>query len=200
MHLSKIIIASLLLLPTTAQAEYIGFNVGGIFSAESNSNGEVVSSPSNVFEADIDYSESYAADLVLGYHSSPSLGLELELGYKNAEIDSVTDSTLRNEDSQFYSAMANAIYRIKMFYPVMPYVGAGIGATMESEENETALSYQGLAGLELAINRRTSLMMGYKYFSTTEFTSEYLDNTLGQVSKEFDLTAQMVTVGLRRRF
>lgn len=115
--------------------------------------------------------------------------LEGELSYKQADIKSITDNAgggqFRNIDGSLgaLAFMANAFFDIHNDTPVTPYLGGGIGfaslymtdtfATsgtsrlhMYPQDNDTVFAYQVGAGLGIALNRRYSLDLGYRYFNT----------------------------------
>jgi len=122
------------------------------------------------------------------------LRLEGELSYKEADIKSVTDQTGTNQyravDGNLgaLAFMVNAFFDIHNETPVTPYVGGGIGfATLHltdtfatnagnqrvflyPKDDDTVFAYQVGAGLDIALNRRYSLDLGYRYFNTDRAT------------------------------
>jgi opacity protein-like surface antigen len=119
------------------------------------------------------------------------LRLEGELSYRNANIESITDSTgyrFRNVDGDLgvFATMFNVFFDIHNSSRVTPYLGGGIGfATLHlsdtsgfdtrapagrvllyDDSNDTVFASQIGAGLDVAINSRYSLDIGYRYFIT----------------------------------
>ena len=124
--------------------------------------------------------------------------LEGELSYKHGEISSVTSQKVATgATTQFVSTdgslgalamMVNAFIDLRNYSPVTPYIGGGIGfaalhlsdttgiipgtgsSPVFSHDDDTVFAYQAGAGLEIALNRRFSLDLGYRYFATSKAT------------------------------
>lgn len=117
------------------------------------------------------------------------LRLEGELSYRNANIDTVTSSTgerFRNVDGDMgaFAALFNVFLDLHNTSRVTPYLGGGIGfATLYltdtngfgniqgythlyDESSDTVFAAQVGAGMDVAINSRYSLDIGYRYFIT----------------------------------
>jgi opacity protein-like surface antigen len=148
------------------------------------------------------------------------LRLEGELSYKEADIKSITDKTGGNQYRDIdgnlgaLAFMANAFFDIHNATPVTPYVGGGIGfATLHIDniyatdssnarnlkyprDDDTVFAYQVGAGLDIAINRRYSLDLGYRYFITdrAHFSRHDLD------SNGIRFESNNVTVGFKVKF
>jgi opacity protein-like surface antigen len=111
-----------------------------------------------------------------------------------------------------YSMMGNVFFDIRNPSPVTPYIGGGIGvATLylddtygtnsstghrdllyESDSN-TVFAYQAGAGLEIALNNRLSLDLGYRYFGTAKTTF----NKSSHITTEMEFRSHNASVGLR---
>ena len=122
------------------------------------------------------------------------LRLEGELSYRNAPIDTVTESSderLRNVDGDLgaFATMFNVFLDLHNPSRVTPYLGGGIGfATLHlsdttgfdneeefqlyDESDDTVFAYQVGAGMDIAINSRYSLDIGYRYFVTDKANFE----------------------------
>lgn len=147
------------------------------------------------------------------------LRLEGEISYKNSEISSITDrsanANFRNPDGNLGVAafMANAFLDLHNETRVTPYLGGGIGfATLDlsdtygndttgrlrlyDEGDDTVFAYQIGAGAEIAINRRYSLDIGYRYFGTD--TATFNRESTQWSSLEFE--SHNVIVGFRATF
>ena len=119
------------------------------------------------------------------------LRLEGELSYRHANFDTITDKTnyrFRNVDGNLgaFSSMFNMFFDLHNPSRVTPYLGGGIGfanlrlsdtnaydsrppagrVRLYDESNDTVAAYQVGAGMDLAINSRFSLDIGYRYFIT----------------------------------
>lgn len=146
--------------------------------------------------------------------------LEGELSYRWNEMDSIKDRETGVKyggvegDIGVFACMANAFLDMHNSSPVTPYLGGGIGLatiyisdtygtdsdgfrrTLYSEDDESVFAYQAGAGLDIALNRQTSIDIGYRYFETEKasFTSDWYQ------SKDFKLQSHSVAVGFRFNF
>jgi opacity protein-like surface antigen len=135
------------------------------------------------------------------------LRLEGELSYRNAEIDKVTDTLngnrFRNVEGNLgaFATMFNVFIDIPNPSRVTPYLGGGVGFSslylsdttgydsrptvarrvpLYDASNDTVFAYQVGGGIDIAINSRFSLDIGYRYFITdkanldTDFISSNL--------------------------
>lgn len=148
------------------------------------------------------------------------LRLEGELSYKEADIKSITDNTGANQYRDIngnlgaLAFMANAFFDFHNYTPVTPYVGGGIGfanlnlsntfATnasnqrllMYPRDNDSVFAYQVGAGLDIALNRRFSIDLGYRYFNTD--WANFSRNSLTTSGIRFE--SHNATVGFRTKF
>lgn len=147
------------------------------------------------------------------------LRLEGEISYRNSEIDSITNSVdgrYGNLDGDLgvSAFMANAFFDLHNDSRVTPYLGGGIGFAvlnlgntsgtdrnydywdLYSEDDDTVFAYQIGAGVEIALNPRYSLDLGYRYFGTD--TANFNDNFLQSSRMKFE--SHNVTVGFRATF
>ena len=148
------------------------------------------------------------------------LRLEGEMSYKNGEITSVQSLGTRyvNVDGHLgaFTMMTNGFFDLHNESPVTPYLGGGIGfATLNlgttrgvdansgalndhifRYDTDTVFAYQAGAGLEVALNRRLSLDLGYRYFGTSRasFRRDWPNST------DLKLQSNNAQVGLRIKF
>lgn len=99
--------------------------------------------------------------------------IESEFGYSRD-----TDAGLN-----FFSTMINGIYDFNLHGKLKPYIGIGAGYTHFSGNNiffssSGAFSYQALAGLNYALNRKVSIGIGYKIMSWTGNPYDLYRNSL----------------------
>jgi len=116
------------------------------------------------------------------------LRLEGELSYRNAKLDTVTENgaPFRNVDGDLgvFATMFNVFLDLHNPSRVTPYLGGGIGFAnlhlndttgrstsgnfirLYDDSNDTVFAYQVGAGMDVAINSRYSLDIGYRYFIT----------------------------------
>ncbi len=149
------------------------------------------------------------------------LRLEGELSYKHAEMKGITD---RNSGDRFRSIdgslgalalMGNAFFDLHNSSPVTPYWGAGAGLAflhlsdthgtntatgsrdfIYSEGDDTVFAYQAGGGVDIALNRKLSLDVGYRYFGTSTAT---FDKDVTRTT-ELKMESHNVAVGLRVKF
>jgi opacity protein-like surface antigen len=146
--------------------------------------------------------------------------LEGELSYKHGEISAVNDQTnniqYRSTDGSLgaLAMMVNAFIDLHNYSPITPYLGGGVGfaalhlsdtfgfpagggsqTRLYSHDDDTVFAYQAGGGLEVALNRRLSLDLGYRYFATSKAR---FDRTL--ISTELKFESHNGAVGLRVKF
>jgi opacity protein-like surface antigen len=150
--------------------------------------------------------------------------LEGEVSYKQGDISSVniqtgqTNTQIGNTDGTLgaFAMMINSFIDLHNNSPVTPYIGGGIGfavlylsdtfgtnvnggtpisGTVFFQDNDTVFAYQAGAGLEIALNRRLSLDLGYRYFATSNAS---FNNTPISTSMKFE--SHNGAVGLRAKF
>jgi len=148
------------------------------------------------------------------------LRLEEEISYKEADINSITDNTGVNQyrdidgNLQALAFMTNVFFDFHNYSPVTPYVGGGVGVArlhlsntfatdagnqrllMYPRDDDTVFAYQVGAGLGIAINRRLSIDLGYRYFNTD--WANFSRNSLTTSGVRFE--SHNATIGFRTRF
>ena len=139
----------------------------------------------------IDFKPSLDADLIAGYDFG-SFRLEGELGYKRLRIDGVRlsgafGSAIDSTDDDFdidergsvVSLMANGMFDFGDEDGWNGFIGAGIGRARVkfAGDNDSALAYQGIAGVRYAITPNIDLGLKYRYFHTAklEFEDDFSD-------------------------
>jgi len=148
------------------------------------------------------------------------LRLEGELAYRSANIDTITESTgnrFRSVDGDIgvFATMFNVFFDMHNPSRVTPYLGGGIGfATLHlsdtfgfntitgtrqllyGDSNDTVFAYQVGAGVDVAINSRLSLDLGYRYFGTEKasFDSDF------DTTSELRFESHNALVGVKFKF
>jgi opacity protein-like surface antigen len=180
-------------------------------------------SASTAGSVQFDYNEEYATDgfgaaVYMGWVLNESLRLEIEGGYRSADLDEVTiirDDTLTyavgevvdvGGDAQVGTAMVNLYYDIHLFDgPILPWIGGGMGgafvdysidepsAQFDSKDTTWVFSYQFMAGVTFPIDEGISMSAGYRYFQTQDFV--YVDY-FGE-EHETDLTQHSFDLGIQ---
>ncbi|MBL0225385.1 MAG: porin family protein [Geobacteraceae bacterium] len=143
--------------------------------------------------------------------------LEGELSYRYADLDTVawTNGDLISIDEGnigVFATMFNVFFDLQNSSPVTPYLGGGIGfagiylsdtfgrgqfgyGQIYGESDDTVFAYQAGAGLDIALNNRYSLDIGYRYFGTDKAD---LDSYLG--TNELKFESHNVLVGFKMKF
>lgn len=148
------------------------------------------------------------------------LRLEGEISHRNSEIDSITDKDdgfrYRRPDGNLgvTAFMANGFFDLHNDSRVTPYLGGGIGFAvlnlsdasgtdrnynywdLYNEDDDTVFAYQVGAGVEIALNPRYSLDLGYRYFGTD--TANFNDDIFQTSKMKFE--SHNVTIGFRATF
>lgn len=144
--------------------------------------------------------------------------VEGELSYRHSEMKSITDKSdgfqFENVDGSLgaLTFMTNAFIDLHNASSVTPYVGGGMGfavlhlsdtfagtpsqGLLYPSGNDTVFAYQVAAGLELALNPRFSLDLGYRYFNTEK--AHFEDSPFSSTNLEME--SHNATVGLRMKF
>jgi opacity protein-like surface antigen len=105
--------------------------------------------------------------------------------------------------------MFNCFFDLHNDTPVTPYIGGGAGfaalhledtfvntGLFYQEDDDTVFAYQAGAGLEIALNRRVSLDVGYRYFGTSR--AEFNENFITETSLKYE--SHNAAVGVRVKF
>jgi opacity protein-like surface antigen len=148
---------------------------------------------------DYDYNEDYAdgfgAALFMGWVLDDNFRLEIEGGFRSADLDTVTiirdtggpysagDVVDVGGDAQAGTAMVNLYYDIHLFNGrLLPWVGVGLGGAFvdyqideplglfNAEDASWTVAYQFMAGVTFPISESMSMSVGYRYFQTQDFT------------------------------
>lgn len=144
--------------------------------------------PSATFDDRVSFDTGIYTGGTIGYDFG-FVRLEAELGYRYAGIDTVTDSAgnrYRSVDGNVgvFAPMFNVFFDMQNASRVTPYFGGGIGfanlymsettgyntsgnfGILYDDSNDTVFAYQAGGGVDIALNNRFSLDVGYRYFIT----------------------------------
>jgi opacity protein-like surface antigen len=216
-----IVLTSLILysIPSTGAADTLrpGPYVS-VFVGASISNDTSVSSYDYYYNAPFSDNVSFDPGVYSGFTGGYDFGylrMEGELSYRYNEIKSVSEQfsglTMHNVSGNVgaFATMLNMFIDIHNTSPITPYLGGGIGfVNLELSDttgnglllygsgNATVMAYQVGGGVNIALNRRLSLDLGYRYFmtDTADFDSYY------PISSSFKLDSHNVSVGCRFKF
>lgn len=135
--------------------------------------------------------------------------VELEGGFRSLKnstrvIGSADDFI--NDDPHILTASVNGYLDIDIRGPVDPYVGAGIGLSYiefstdhdesstrkpKDHEDDVVLSYQFMAGINVRLDRNTTLYGGVRYFETEEANIDFFSFDLSSTEIEFGVRFTM---------
>lgn len=180
--------------------------------------------------AEASYDPSFGGGVLVGIETGPRIGPlglrgEVELGYFTSNVDeiSVRGVTRSSDDSvgslSGYTGFANAYIDANLgafggakntpLQRVKPFVGAGIGVAHVGldgqgtfsdgrlvDDWETAAAFQVSAGMRIDITERMSVELGYRREMIPDLSFDATDGTKNTV----DITRDMFTIGLQRRF
>ncbi|MDX2479474.1 MAG: outer membrane beta-barrel protein [Desulfuromusa sp.] len=126
----------------------------------------------------LSFDDGFAATGALGQTIGSAGRVEVELGYRNNNIDKIKIDGLGvavSGDVTTLSLMGNTYYDFATGSNLTPFIGAGIGvanikADMDliGNEDDTVFAYQIAAGGSLAINKNLSVDLQYRYFGTAD--------------------------------
>ncbi len=142
----------------------------------------------------------FGGSIALGYQWNESVRFDLELAYRSNDLDQIKvggfgfTGTADVEGSvDTLAAMVNGYYDVDFGWPVLPYVGAGLGlaqvsidsSTLSTDDSDTVLAYQGSLGLLYEISPQIAARFGYRLFMTAD---PEIKNTEGEyTANSFDL-------------
>jgi opacity protein-like surface antigen len=146
-------------------------------------------------------------NIALGYEYDRSMRLELEGGYHDLPIKTVTNgsgSFDSSQDLRIVTIMANAYYDFNKYIGFTPYIGAGLGDAQvnfpratgfgSTKSTDNVFAYQGMAGISYvpASMPQTDWSLGYRYLGTleTRYSGAKLDN----------INTHSAEIGLRYHF
>ncbi|NOT38962.1 MAG: OmpA family protein [Alphaproteobacteria bacterium] len=165
---------------------------------------------------DADFDTGWAIFGSLGYAFGNNMRAELELGYRQNEIESLREifpvpgALAPDGDLSEFTVMANLLYDIPLGRHLTLTVGAGVGADQANldagvlgfDDGEWVFAYQGIAGLSYAIGDQTQIFVNYRYLhaDAPEYTTGIAANTVQHTAFLGDLGKHTATLGLRFAF
>lgn len=130
----------------------------------------------------IDVDDGFMGEVGIGRYFGRSFRAELELAYRSSDLTEARSGGTTasvSGDYTVFSAMLNGFYDLHFDFPIVPYVGAGIGAAMidfdgvtvggatTKAEEATEFAYQGIVGLSWRFASDFVATVDYRYFGTT---------------------------------
>lgn len=170
----------------------------------------------------LSFDPGWLVDGSVGYAYGNGLRTELELGYRQADADSISNpngATGLNAADRYgvMNVMANVLYDLDINAPVTPYIGAGIGYAHvwandltiannaaalvgSTDDSAGAFAYQAIAGLSYDFAPHWAATLDYRYLATTgldfgNIESEYSShNVMLGVRYEFNAAPEVAPV------
>lgn len=142
------------------------------------------------FGFDFDLDDDWMADAAVGYAFANGFRTDVELAYRNNEVD------LWQEDAEVWSGMVNLFYDFNRGGRVQPYVGAGVGYGRLDflDLDDSGFAWQAMAGVGIALSERATLDIGYRHFELNSLSLDIDGPT------DVDYQHSAVTLGLRWQF
>jgi OOP family OmpA-OmpF porin len=148
----------------------------------------------------VKFDPGFRAGLAGGYQLTDWFAGEVEIGYMENHIDSITGAD-RVHDSWFANIpfLVNGKLQYPNSSPITPYIGAGVGfseallrvgridlagTSLHGDIADTVFAYQAFAGLRYRINDQMGLSVEYRYFAAdgatwqADFTSGTASDTM----------------------
>ena len=164
----RILLAGLLLAAAATSAFAAGPYVG-VAGGVSLIHDSDVSYPGGPTDTET-YDTGYGFNGSLGYNFDGAR-LELELGYKAADVDTYAGQSVSGGEVSFMSYMVNGYFDFRNPSAVTPYLGAGIGMINGEwddhdhgdKDDDTVFGYQFMAGLGIALDRHIAIDLSYRF-------------------------------------
>ncbi|MCB1370421.1 MAG: porin family protein [Rhodobacteraceae bacterium] len=142
----------------------------------------------------LDYDTGYVLGVAVGYNYTPNIGVELEYGFRQADLKGQVSGDTRSN-----AVMVNAIYRLDGMGAdgaFQPYFGAGIGGAnidLQTEDNGSFDNYglfawQLIGGVGYRISPDWTLMGEARWYSVNSGSLDGADGfSLDSGFESFDL-------------
>jgi len=160
----------------------------------------------------INYDTGWNVSGNVGYAFGGPFRLELEVAYRDNDVDSVTFAGGRlpgaTGSMNSLSAMVNGYFDIETGTNFVPYIGAGIGYSRVTangitatglggtvDEDDSKFAYQGIVGVSYWFSPELALTADYRYFATQDPKFR-----VGSSTVETEYKTHNVMVGLTLRF
>lgn len=144
-----------------------------------------------------------------------ALRLELEYAYRENDIDEhrIGGAALAGSNGEFSAntVMANVLFDLFRDRPVAVYVGGGLGVAFTDfrnfsvtgarilDDDDAVFAYQGIGGVEYAINKDWSVFGEYRYLGL-EDSELTLAPTAGGTWRNVEMDSHNFGAGIRLKF
>ncbi len=158
-----------------------------------------------------DFEEGYVGSAAVGFtlffpESVADMRFELEGSYRANDLEDIAGISA-DGDVQAYSAMINGYFDFRNTWDIVPYLGAGFGATNVRydhdgaggafptlDDNDTVFAYQVMAGFFYGLGDNLFLGLEYRFLETEEF--ELTDSLGGTFEDEYNHHSALLTLTL----
>lgn len=189
----------------SAKGPYLGLSAGFNFNDGADVSGLGIN-------RSVDLDTGWVGLGALGYRYGNGFRTELEGGWRENDVDSISGLAGGSGDVSAKSLMANVLYDVRMGGRLMPYIGGGLGYARVDYDgvgpvtaaapgarvngDDDVFAYQGIAGVAYWMTDALELALEYRYFATED--PGVSTNTGVGLSGEYDSHAGLV--GLRWNF
>jgi OOP family OmpA-OmpF porin len=164
---------------------------------------------------DAEFDPGFAVGGAIGYRFEEWLRAEVNLSYRQADIDKLTalGYTLAGAgDAGAFTTLVNLYVDFKPRWPVTPYVGAGIGVALIDVDSDdaanvlivnddsTEFAWNVMAGAAWSVTDNVDLTLGYRYLSTKDVDLEWTEVGFGSGTMEVEFGVHEVMFGARYNF
>jgi OOP family OmpA-OmpF porin len=182
---------------------YLGLGAGANFARDADISGTGISTEGS-------FDTGWAGIGSVGYGFGNGLRLELEMGYRDNDVDGLSGQTGASGSVNVLSGMLNLLYDIPTGTAFTPYLGVGGGyARVKAEglgpvaagpvtvdDSDDVFAYQGIIGVAYGLTQNLKLGLDYRYFATQD--PEFGASNGTTVDSEY--SAHTVLLALRWEF
>ena len=163
----------------------------------------------------VEFDPGFAVGGAVGYRFQEYLRAELNLSYRQADIDKLTVLGYVLEgagDVGAFTTLVNLYYDINLGLPVTPYVGAGIGIALIDVDSDSAanvlivnddsteFAWNVMAGAASSATDNVDLTFGYRYLSSTDAKLDATVVGVGNFTMDAEFGVHEVMFGARYNF
>jgi opacity protein-like surface antigen len=168
--------------------------------------------------SEVEFDAGFRAGFAGGYQLFNWLAGEIELGFMQSKVSSVTGATIV-DDVWFgnFPVLFNGKVQLPNRTPFTPYAGAGVGfcqsyldvdtlqiggTTLHGDTSDTVFAWQAFAGLRFRINEQMGLSVEYRYFAADGATweADFTTATASNVMKMGDVNTHAFSLAFDFRF
>lgn len=175
-----------------AEGFYVGLQGGASFLSDNEVDASL-DGDSETTPVEVEFNTGFGVGGVAGYAFPMGLRVESEFTYRRNGLDAVTftdpaagipDPVGADGHFRSFALMANGYYELDLGWPVMPYVGAGIGVARTKieidefsafgtalpavfDDSDTVFAYQAMAGLAYQLMPSMAVGIEYRFFGSS---------------------------------